>query len=90
VGNNIIMDYQELYNVAMGFVMLLGGWFMRIIWDSLNKLQDADKDLAEKLGKIEVLVAGEYVKKDEFNVVMLRLFEKLDHIESKIDNKADK
>jgi len=84
------MDYQELYNVAMGFVMLLGGWFMRIIWDSLNKLQDADKDLAEKLGKIEVLVAGEYVKKDEFNVVMLRLFEKLDHIESKIDNKADK
>ena len=90
MGNNIIMDYQELYNVAMGFVMLLGGWFMRLIWDSLNKLQDADKDLAEKLGKIEVLVAGEYVKKDEFNVVMLRLFEKLDHIESKIDNKVDK
>lgn len=84
------MDYQELYNVAMGFVMLLGGWFMRIIWDSLNKLQEADKDLADKLGKIEVLVAGEYVKKDEFNNIMLRLFEKLDHIEEKIDRKVDK
>jgi hypothetical protein len=84
------MDYQELYNVAMGFVMLLGGWFMRIIWDSLNKLQEADKDLADKLSKIEVLVAGEYVKKDEFSQTMLRLFEKLDHIESKIDSKADK
>jgi len=84
------MDYQELYNVAMGFVMLLGGWFMRIIWDSLNKLQEADKDLADKLSKIEVLVAGEYVKKDEFNSIMLRLFEKLDHIEEKIDKKADR
>ena len=84
------MDYQELYTVAMGFVMLLGGWFMRIIWDSLNKLQEADKDLADKLSKIEVLVAGEYVKKDEFSQTMLRLFEKLDHIESKIDSKADK
>lgn len=84
------MDYQELYNVAMGFVMLLGGWFMRIIWDSLNKLQEADKDLADKLSKIEVLVAGEYVKKDEFNNIMLRLFEKLDHIEEKIDRKVDK
>lgn len=84
------MDYQELYNIAMGGVMLLGGWFMRIIWDSLNKLQAADQSLAEKLSKIEVLVAGEYVKKDEFNAIMLRLFEKLDHIEEKIDRKADK
>jgi hypothetical protein len=84
------MDYQELYNVAMGFVMLLGGWFMRIIWDSLNKLQEADKDLADKLSKIEVLVAGEYVKKEEFNSIMLRVFEKLDHIEEKIDKKVDR
>lgn len=84
------MDYQELYNIAMGFVMLLGGWFMRIIWDSLSQLQEADKDLVEKLSRIEILVAGEYIKKDEFNTIMLRLFEKLDHIEEKIDKKVDK
>jgi len=84
------MDYQELYNIAMGFVMLLGGWFMRIIWDMLVKLQEQDTVLADKLSRIEILVAGEYVKKDEFSQTMLRLFEKLDHIESKIDSKADK
>lgn len=84
------MDYQELYNIAMGFVMLLGGWFMRIIWDSLDRLQDADKELVDKLARIEILVAGEYIKKDEFNTIMLRLFEKLDHIEEKIDKKVDK
>ena len=84
------MDYQELYNTAIGFVLLLGGWVMRIMWDSLLKLQQADTNLADKVSKIEVLVAGEYVKKDEFNNIMLRLFEKLDHIEEKIDRKVDK
>lgn len=84
------MDYQEMYNTAIGFILLLGGWFMRIIWDVLNRLQQTDRELADKVGRIEVLVAGEYVKKEEFNQVMLRLFEKLDHIESKIDSKQDK
>ena len=74
----------------MGFVMLLGGWFMRIIWDTLNTLQRTDRELADKVSRIEILVAGEYMKKDDFDRIMLRLFEKLDHIESKIDSKADK
>lgn len=84
------MDYQELYNTAIGVVLLLLGWAMRILWDTLRELKDTDRDLADKVGRIEVLVAGEYMKKDDFDRIMLRLFEKLDHIESKIDNKADK
>lgn len=84
------MDYQELYNVAMGFILLLLGWAMRILWDTLKELKETDRDLADKVGRMEVLVAGEYVKKADFDTIMLRLFEKLDHIEAKIDNKADK
>ena len=63
---------------------------MRIMWDSLQNLQAQDRSLAEKVGKIEVLVAGEYVKKDDFDRIIERLFDKLDHIELKIDSKADK
>ena len=63
---------------------------MRIMWDSLQGLQRQDRELADKVSKIEVLVAGEYVKKDDFDRVIERLFDKLDHIELKIDNKADK
>ena len=84
------MEFQNLFNTAMGALLLLGGWFMRIMWDSLQGLQRQDRDLAEKVGRIEVLVAGEYVKKDDFDRVIERLFDKLDHIELKIDNKADK
>jgi len=84
------MEFQVLFNSAMGALLLLGGWFMRIMWDSLQGLQKQDRELADKVGKIEVLVAGEYVKKDDFDRVIERLFDKLDHIELKIDNKADK
>ena len=84
------MEFQDLFNAAMGALLLLGGWFMRIMWDSLQGLQRQDRELADKVSKIEVLVAGEYVKKDDFDRVIERLFDKLDHIELKIDNKADK
>ena len=84
------MDFQVLFNVAMGFIMTLFGWFLRVSWDALSKLQQQDRELADKVAKIEVLVAGEYVKKDDFDRVIERLFDKLDHIELKIDQKADK
>lgn len=84
------MDFQELFNIAMGFIMAIFGWFLRISWESMTSLQKQDRDLADKVARIEVLVAGEYVKKDEFDRAIERLFDKLDHIEMKIDQKADK
>lgn len=84
------MEFQVLFNVAMGFIMALFGWFLRVSWDALSTLQQQDRELADKVARIEVLVAGEYVKKEDFERVIERLFDKLDHIEIKIDNKADK
>lgn len=84
------MDFQMLFNAAIGGVMLLAGWFMRVMWDSIQKLHRDDRELSDKVSRIEVLVAGEYVKRDEFDRSMERLFDKLDHIEMKIDSKADK
>ena len=84
------MAFQDLFNTAMGALMLLAGWFLRVVWDSVKQLQAEDRELADKVSRIEVLVAGEYVKKDDFDRVMMRMFDKLDAIERKIDSKADK
>ena len=46
--------------------------------------------LEKEVSDIEVLVAREYVKRDEFRQDIQRIFEKLDTIEAKIDSKADK
>jgi hypothetical protein len=83
------MDQSVINWILGGFGALLG-FIVKAVWDAVKDLQASDKDLADKVSKIEVLVAGEYVKKDDFNQIVMRLFEKLDHIESKIDNKADK
>lgn len=40
---------------SYGFVILLVGWFMRILWDSLSRLQAADMQLSDKVSRIEIL-----------------------------------
>ena len=84
------MDYQTLFNIAGGLVGFLGGWWMKVLHDSVRDLQDADKRLADKVSSIEVLVAGNYVKRDDFDKSVEAIFRKLDRIEDKLDGKADK
>ena len=56
----------------------------------LKGMWDAVKNLDEQVGKLEVSVAGEYLKREEWKSDMQRLFDKLDAIEEKLDRKADK
>jgi len=81
---------QELFNIVVGVAGTLLGWWLKIMWESIKDLTAQDQLLTDKVSKIEILVAGTYVKRDEFERVMNRLFAKLDHIEGKMDAKADK
>lgn len=81
---------QELFNIVVGGAGALGGWWLKVMWESLKDLRDQDAKLAEKVGRIEVLVAGTYVSREEFDRAINRLIDKLDHIERKIDAKADR
>lgn len=81
---------QELFNIAAGIAGVLGGWWLKVMWESLRDLQDADKQLVEKVSRIELFVAGNYVNKDEFNRFLGRIYDKLDSIENKLDSKVDK
>ena len=76
----IMVEYQVLFDVAIGVIGVLGGWTLNTVWAAVKDLQEADKELAEKVGQIEVLVAGRYVTRDEFNQVLNQVFERLDRI----------
>lgn len=84
------MDGQTIFDVVLGVAMLLGGWVMRMMWESLKELREQDEKLADKVSAIEVLVAGEYIKRDEFERAIQRLFDKLDLIDQKLSKKADR
>ena len=81
---------QELFNLAIAIAGSLGGWWMKTMWDSIKDLQETDKTIAAKIASIEVLVAGDYVRKDEFERSFSAIFKKLDRIEDKLDHKVDK
>lgn len=83
-------DYQVLFNIVVGILGVIGGWWLNAVWISLKELQMADKDLAEKVGAIEVLVAGRYVTREEFNNVVNQVFSKLDRIIDAVNQKADR
>jgi peptidoglycan hydrolase CwlO-like protein len=84
------MDMQTSFNIAVGLVAFLGGWVLNNLKASIDNLQKADADLTVKVQSIEVLVAGQYVKRDDLDKTVSALFAKLDKIEAKIDGKADK
>ena len=59
-------------------------------WDAVKDLQAADKILVEKVNTIEILIAGNYMSKVDFDKIVVAIFAKLDKIEDKLDRKVDK
>lgn len=84
------MDHQMMFNIGIGVISSMLGWWLNNVWTSLKELQAADRELAEKVASIEILVAGQYVTREEFNSVLSQVFSKLDRIIEKLNEKADR
>lgn len=83
------MDQTIINWLLAGFGALIG-FLLKTLSQAVKDLQDADAKLADKVANIEVLVAGNYLKKEEFKHDLSALFKKLDRIEEKLDKKVDK
>jgi CHASE3 domain sensor protein len=81
---------QTIINWLLGGFGALIGFLLNAVWQAVKDLQKADQTLVQKVGELEVLVAGDYVRKEELQDNIKALFAKLDKIEDKIDRKADK
>lgn len=84
------MDGQTAFNVAVALAGGLGGWVLNNIKSSIDSLHKSDAMLTDKVQAIEVLVAGQYVRRDDMDKISAAIFTKLDRIEAKLDGKADK
>ncbi len=81
---------QTLFNISVTVIGFLGGWWLKVLWDAVKDLQAADKVLVEKVSSIEILVAGNYITRADFDKIGAAIFAKLDKIEDKLDRKVDK
>ena len=84
------MDGQTAFNVGVALIGGLGGWILNNIKSSIDSLHKSDAMLTDKVQAIEVLVAGQYVRRDDMDKSIAAIFAKLDRIEAKLDQKADK
>jgi hypothetical protein len=81
---------QTIFNIAISVSGFLGGWWLKVLWDAVKDLQIADKILVDKVNTIEILIAGNYMSKLDFDKIAAAIFAKLDKIEDKLDRKVDK
>ena len=81
---------QMVFNGLFILLGVFGGYYLNSVKDAIKGLQTTDQMLITKLQAIELLVAGTYLKRDDFNDVIKALFAKLDKIDEKLDAKADR
>lgn len=77
------MDSQSIFNVATGLAGFLGGWVMKMLWET-------QKELRRDMKKLEEGLPETYVRRDDFKDFMAQIWTKLDRIEGKLDGKVDK
>lgn len=82
--------FQTGFNVVVGVLMMIFGWMLNTLYTTIRDLQQADEKLADKVNKVEVLVAGNYPTRNEFDAKVDALFAKLDKIDAKLDRKVDR
>ena len=77
------MDLQTAFNAAVGGLMMLAGWFLRIVWDSIKRLQQDQATLERHVNET-------YVRRDDYRDDMAEMKLMLRQIIAKLDDKADK
>ena len=73
------MEAQSLINIAVGVAAFFGGWTINSITRSIEKIED-------KLNAVPII----YVSKDDYKEDLKRIYDMLDKIFAKLDDKADK
>jgi hypothetical protein len=77
------INLQILFNIGVGAIFAIAGWFFRQLWD-------ATKELRKDLHSIEKGLPVNYVRREEFTEIMREIRGMFEKIHDKLDGKADK
>lgn len=67
------METQQVLSIILTLLILALSWLMKILWSSITSL-------SKRLRTLEVLVAGDYVKQEDFHRTADKIFVKLDSL----------
>lgn len=77
---------QTLFNIVVALAGVLGGWLLKIIYDSIKQLRERDQAIEERVDVLQ----KEFLRRDDFRDFVHRIEGTLIRIEAKLDSKVDK
>ena len=84
------MDIQTLLNVAFTGILGLVGLVYKGLVKRLEGQEETIEKLNDRIHELDKIVAGDYVKRIEFDKNIEKLFGKLDDISKQLSKKADR
>ena len=90
------MDYQIIFNIALGIVGTIGGWFFKAVYDQMRSLErelseiedkheDDHREVVQKINDLALSLPEKYVNKGEFDNLAKVMHHRFDKIEEKLD-----
>lgn len=76
---------QIVINFIFGGFLVVIGWVLKVIWDSIITLQAKDNERKDQVHNLSLLVVGDYVKQERFDSFATMISEKLDRIEKSLN-----
>ncbi|CAB5194702.1 hypothetical protein UFOVP171_21 [uncultured Caudovirales phage] len=77
------MDYQTLFNIILGVVMTIIGWFGRSVWE-------ASIELRADLSRLREDIPRTYISREDYRADIRDVKDMLTRIFDKLDSKVDK
>lgn len=82
-----MMPVELLWNAGLTLASVVGGWFLKVLSDEIHQLREEDKRLADRVNDVALIVAGDYVRKTDFDRFEDALMGRFDRLERKIDER---
>ena len=78
------MATEQIVDILLSIAAFALGWMLKVVWGAVQYLQAEDKEIIDRLARVELFVAQKYVTKDDMDKQISLLMTKLDRIENKI------
>ena len=93
----IYMDMQLLFNIAIGVLSTLAGWFFKVMYDQIRDIESEVNDMedkhdvdhrlvTDKINNLALSLPEKYVNKEGFGNLVKVMHHRFDRLEAKIDD----
>jgi hypothetical protein len=91
------MDMQLLFNIALGVLSTLAGWFFKVMYDQMRDLESDVNDVedkhesdhrmvTDKINDLALSLPEKYVNKEDFTNLVKAVHHRFDRLEEKLDD----